>query len=374
VAFVLLIASALAADCDLDAALDSARDTVLQLDFDAASERLRDVEREFGRCPAEAEQVARFWLASGALEAFQGDEEARDEALVAAKAANVSFWDPVWGDELQEAWANASASGAPASLRVLDVPPGYVVRVDGTVRVRPEEVAVDPGLHVVQAFAKEVGFGRVVRAAPGADVSIETDLVELPREAWASEALVPEIAVPRPVPEPPPTDRGSEERVVALTAGLGLGVWGGPSFELDGVREAGTKFLPAVEVGIWVAPSESFWIRGAIGAEIALGTRFVYFAGEVGQAEGRSLPVAPVLHVAAGTQLGGGPIGVGGLVGMQLPSRVPLRAVGRYSMGRFAVEARLGANLLGVRSEQSGVQTGRVRLEPAIGALGTFTL
>lgn len=81
-----------------------------------------------------------------------------------------------------------------------------------------------------------------------------------------------------------------------------------------------------------------------------------------------------MLHVAAGTQLGGGPIGVGGLVGMQLPSRVPLRAVGRYSMGRFAVEARLGANLLGERSEQSGVQTGRVRLEPAIGALGTFTL
>ena len=375
-ALLLLIAGALAADCDLDGALEQAQETVLLLDFDAAQSQLDAVESSFGACVASSEQVARFWLTSAAKSAFQGDADARDEALIAAKAAQVGFWDAVWGEDLQAAWEDATAEGAPASLRLTGIPKGYVARVDGSVYPNAEEIAVDPGLHVVQVFAKSQGFGRVVRAQSGADVSVEAPLTELPPAEWADEAIVIEPApVPRPTPEPkkPPRSPG-ESPVFALALGVGFGVWAGPGFSLDGVTEPGAKFLPAVEAGVWIAPLSGVWTRIALGADVALGSRFVYVAGEVGSAEGRSLPLAPVLHASGGVQLGEGPFALGGLVGLQLPSRVPVRLVGRWAPNRFGVEARVGANLLGERSEEAGVQTGRVRLEPAMTVLATFSM
>ncbi len=381
-AILLLIAGAFAADCDLDGALDQAQEAVLQLDFELAETRLAAAEEKFGCAPADAEQVARFWLATGAMEGFRGDEASRDEALVAAKAARIFFWDPVWGDDLEEAWKAARSDGAPASLRLLDVPEGYVTRVDGTIRTDPTEVAVDPGLHVVQVFAKDVGFARVVRAQPDGDVSIAPELDELPREQWAPDALVVEPLsepdsgtdpTPEPISKPVPRTQPGD-RPVALVFGIGLGVWAGPGFALDGIEESGTKFLPSVEAGVLYEPTDALWLRAAIGADIAVGSRFVYVVGDIDDPEGRALPVAPVLHASGGVHLGDGPFAVGGLVGLQLPSRLPVRAVGIWTSGRYGVEARLGANLLGERSVESGVQTGRVRIEPAVTALGTLRL
>ncbi|MCB9675483.1 MAG: hypothetical protein H6737_10230 [Alphaproteobacteria bacterium] len=368
---LLILATAFGADCDPSAALDAARDSVLALDLEGGRAKLQEVEDAFACGPATNDQIARFWIVTGSLASFEGDEASRDEALRAARAASTTLWIDAFGDELKAVWSGIAAGEGSATLRLSDLPEGYLVKVDGAVR-DGGTLEVTPGLHLIQATGGDHVFGRVVRATEGDDISLPTGLPELPKQVAVAPDPVPAPdpvkPEPKPKPDKPPREPG-DVKLVAIHVGLGVGALVGPGFDLADVVEPAAKIGPLVEVGAVVRPAESAWARVALGADIALGSRFVYLAGDD---TGKSLPLAPALMVSGGLTVAE-KIDVGALVGLQLPSRVPLRAVAAYGItDMIRVEARGGVNLIGEQTVENGARTGSMVVEPGFALLGTL--
>ncbi|MEZ4320271.1 MAG: hypothetical protein R3F61_22520 [Myxococcota bacterium] len=376
---LLLIAGLAWADdtaaCDPTTALDQAREAVLALDLEGGHAQLDEAEDTFGCGVATPAQIAKFWIITGALASFEGDEADRDAALLAARVADESLWLDAFGQDLREIWSTSVPLEGEATLRLSDLPEGYAVRIDGK-EAKGDLLTFSPGLHVLQVSGGEHFFGRVVRGRPGDSITMPTGLPELPKSAVVPDP-VPD-AEPEPKPDkpekpikPPKPDRPAGDGLpVALHVGVGFGALVGPGFEIAEVTEPAAKLGPLVEVGAVLRPVEMAWVRAALGADIALAGRYAYLGGDE---SAHSLPLAPVLHVSGGVTLAER-IDVGGLVGLQLPSRVPLRVVGSYGINDLIrVEARAGLNLIGEKTVLDGETTGSIVAEPAFAALAAFS-
>lgn len=360
----LLLTFAWAADadpCDASAPLAAAEGRVLELDFDAAHAALDAIEKGFACGATSADQIARFWLLTGALASFEGDSDGADQALIAARAADGSVWIDALGKDLRARYEAVFAPAGEAVVTLDPLPSGMEVRVDGAVNTG--RVAVRPGMHVIQVRGGDQAWGRVFRANANEAVTLPTTL-----EERAVAVVVPD-PVPDPVPVKPPRPP-REDGLVAVHLGLGLAGAVGASQSPADLTEPSAKLGPTLEVGAVLRPGTA-WVRAAIGGDLLLGGTFVFVDEEAGEAHG--WPVAPILHAAGGVSLGS--LDVGGMLGAQLPGRIPVRAVGSWAvLDRLRVEGRAGVNL-GTPAPTGDDPTERaLRIEPAFAVLATLSL
>lgn len=355
---LLLTSWALAAPCDQADALAGAEGKVLELDFAGAHTALDAIEAGFACGESAPAEIARYWLLVGALASFEKDPELRDDALAAARAADPTVWLPSLGEGLKASWAQASPQPGEATLALEPLPEGYVVWIDG--QLAGGRLVVRPGLHVVQARAGTVGWGRVFRASANETVTLPTTLTPI---APVDEPDEP----PPPPPDPPPPERSV---AFGLHLGVGVGAAVGKGLEpVDGLSEPGAKVGPALEVGVVVRPG-ALWVRAAVAADLAVGGRYVW----VDEGEAHGWPLAPAVLASGGVTIGEG-LDVGAQLGAQLPGRLPLRAVVSYGvLDRIRVEGRAGVNLGTPAPLADDPTVSALRVEPAFGLFGTLVI
>lgn len=347
-----MIGQAFAADCDASRALELAAGRVFELDLAAARSTLDGIAEGFECGAVEPDQLATWWLLVGAVETFEGNAEAAQEALVAARAADPERWVAELGDELRTTWENAHPGPGEATIKLVPPPKGYEVRIDG--KVVGDRLVVRPGAHLVQLRGGDAGWGKIVRAAANESLTLSHALPE----------RVVEVASPVEAPTP------ASSRLLGLHLGLGFAGAFGEAIDAGALREPGAKVGPIVEAGILVRPGP-VWARAAVGAELPIGGRYVYVDESSDTAH--AWRIGPALHAAGGVTLAER-YDVGALVGMQLPGRLPVRAVASVDAARgLRVELRAGVNVGTPTAVEGSVDERSLRLEPAFGALATWT-
>ena len=120
------------------------------------------------------EDLAGFWLASGALAMFGGAEEDANLYFQAAARVGPEVWDPRLGLQVKEQWLAAGTwPGATGTLMVTP-DPGDGLRIDGMAAVAP--VVAAAGLHLVQVVRLDsvVGYTGFVRVRSAEAVSVST--------------------------------------------------------------------------------------------------------------------------------------------------------------------------------------------------------
>lgn len=354
---LLTLFAAWGATCDLATDLDAAERSLFALEYAEAGTYLALVEEGFACGPASTAEVARFWLLTAGLASFTEDDVNVDVAFTAARAADSGFWVEALGVDLKARW-EAVPPVDEVAVVTLDPPPwGYEVRVDGNVHEGPLELPA--GLHVIQVHDGPARFGRVLRVVPGQPALLPTGL-----EAREEPVAVAPAAPVTPTAPEPPSSR-------AVHGYVALGVDGsfGQRWTLGDQQEPGVRGAGQLEAGISVVAGP-LWIRGALGGQLLLsGHLYVKPDGEVGK-----LPVSPMLHATVGTALGDR-VRLGVLAGAQLPSRIPLRAVGAFQLAkRLQLEARLGVNLVGEASIEDEVTERSLQVHPAATVLFALEL
>ncbi|MCB9693078.1 MAG: hypothetical protein H6736_14810 [Alphaproteobacteria bacterium] len=356
VGLLLIAGLAHAGDCSLGSQLQRAETAILSLDLDGGQAALDEAKERFACGATPNEDLARYWLLVAAHAEFSGRSERVEDALVAARASNPSVYLNALGPDLEARWKVAKSREGSATVLLVDLPEGYEVRVDGNIA---DPGSIRPGFHVVQAAGGDHGWGRVVRASSGDSIQLSTDLPALPKVVAVAPTPVPDPVQPPEPEEPRPPREPREAGLVGLHAALGLSSAFGEGYG----NEPATKLGPQVEVGLVLRPADAVWLRAAVMGDVLLGGAWSYFgAGEV-----KTLPLGIGLLAGGGITLGEN-LDVGALTGMQLPGRIPVRALGRYHVNDLlGVELRAGVNL--GTPDDSGM-----RLEPAASLHATLTL
>lgn len=332
--FALWAATAALACEDVGASASKARDAVLMMEYTDALRSLADAEAGM-RCGGVVarHELGLYWLVEGARKGFTGEEDEARLAFAAAARVAPDLWVVDFGPELQKLYhrARAETSGR-ATLTIDDVPPGWVVAVDGRRVELPAELPA--GLHVVQvgADADDIEFMELVRAAAGDDVALHTGITPPAPEP----AVVPEAAEDRPAS--------------ALSVHVGVGAEAAVGDELtrqtvtDGVAvEPALKAQLPLELGLRLDLGTA-WARAAAGGAPSLSGGLLY-ASDAGIELARS---SWLVHGAAGVRVD--PVRAGLLIGLALPGRQALRLTFGVDLpAALAVEARVGANLVATR-------------------------
>jgi len=179
-----LFAPASAAECapiELNAAANSAVELVIDDELDAASRAAWDglaALECLTRVP-DPEDMATLWQVLGAIETYRGERELAAEHLARSAAVHPGWFNERLGQEVQEAWADATvALTDSAGLAVWPVPTGGLLLLDGVVRP-PTSLDVAPGRHVVQVVVDEdLVYSLVLELADGQRAEIATGLPE----------------------------------------------------------------------------------------------------------------------------------------------------------------------------------------------------
>lgn len=342
---LLLIGLAQGAECSLDTSLSEAETAILSLDLEGGQSALAAAREALSCGPAASEAIAKYWLLRAAHADYSGDPEGVPELLRAARAASATFYLDSLGPDLRERWATTVALVGDARFQFADLPDGYTISVDGR---DASDRTLAPGFHVVQAAGGDNGWGLVVRASAGDVLQLSTGLPELERRVLEPDP--PDEPKPRPERDPGP---------VALHVAVGLsGVFG----DAYGA-EPSTKVGPLVEVGLRIRPVDAVWLRAAVGGDVLVGGAWSY-AGADGPT---TLPVGPAVLAAGGLVLSE-QLDVGLLTGMQLPGRIPVRALAAvHPHEHLGGELRAGVNL-------GTPDVDGLRIEPAVSLHATLTL
>lgn len=342
---LLILATAWAGDCTINAELDQATDAILSLDLPAGSTALDAAKEGFGCGGVPSAELARYWLLQAAHAEFSGEPDRVEPALVAARVTDASVWLDSLGPDLKARWEAALPAEGTATLQLTDLPEGYVATLNG----QSFTGTMTPGFHILQVDGGEQGFGKLVRASAGDSIELSTSLPPLPKPEPVAEPIAPPV---------PPRPEAPAERMVALHLAVGVTSVFGESY----ATEPSTKVGPALEVGLLLEPGESFWVRAAIAGELALGGNWAYADGE----QTNGLAVSPSLFLAVGVRTGD--LRFGALAGLQLPGRLPLRAVASYDFSEVVgVELRAGINF-------RRLTTGETPIEPAVSTHMTVRL
>jgi hypothetical protein len=169
----MLTSVAFAACPPLDADLERATAAMIAGAFGAAREALGTAESSLGCAPASVDQIARFWLVTGALAHLEGDSVAAQRALAAARAGAPKGYDDRFGPKVKAIWETARNEGEGTLL----IEPPLRASLDGArIETWPARVSASP--HVLQVIADdgEVRFGRTFLIAPGEDALVDTGL------------------------------------------------------------------------------------------------------------------------------------------------------------------------------------------------------
>lgn len=178
---------------------------LLYLDYDGVDEAIVSARAAILclRDPLDPALVARMWFLAGIAAWDRHDETAAAAAFTRAHAMRPGTpWDadfPPGPRPLYEATATSSRATAPVALRVVPLPPGFQLRVDG--RVEPPlgtsvlvEVAVSPGAHLLQVVGGSVVRTVRVELSTTAATVVLPSLLPDEAPAWAPEPrLAPQL-------------------------------------------------------------------------------------------------------------------------------------------------------------------------------------
>lgn len=152
--------AARAQDCeDPEAIVGEVEQAVLSTRFDQARSAADRAEAAFG-CTgsAEAQILARLWLAEGAMAHVEGDSIGRDQAFASAWRVAPLYWTASFGSDLEALWREAGQQErGRGRLELQGMAKGHSARVDGA--PLPLPIDLEAGLYLVQAG--EVGQGPV---------------------------------------------------------------------------------------------------------------------------------------------------------------------------------------------------------------------
>ena len=128
------------------------------------------------------EDLARLWLAQGALQALLADEEGAKHLFAAAARTAPELWVPDYGAELRGLYNEARSlpQGEPGTV-TLDPPVAwYAASLDGVPTAFP--ASAPPGPHVIQVGPpdKDAVFATVFELAPGGTHAVTTGITEPP--------------------------------------------------------------------------------------------------------------------------------------------------------------------------------------------------
>lgn len=162
---VLFSSTARAADCeDPGEIVGEVEAAVLSTRFDLAREAADRAEAAFG-CTgsAEAQVLARLWLAEGAMAHVEGDSIGRDQAFASAWRVAPHHWTQSFGPDLEALWREAGKQErGRGRLELQGMAEGQTARVDGA--PLPVPIDLEAGLYLVQAGEQGQGpvFSRIV--------------------------------------------------------------------------------------------------------------------------------------------------------------------------------------------------------------------
>lgn len=321
----ILVSWALAAEpsrvCDPGVRLDEALVALKAFDVGAAKTSLQQAEADFG-CSSRVTRplLARHLVVDGLFWFVQGDPTSAQTSFASAKALDPSVWIDDFGAETRAVYDQAQVQpGAGGLVSENPVGPGFSVAVDGESVKLPADVPA--GLHLVQVLDSEdhAWFAQLALIGPGETVQIAPVL-------------------PAKAPAPP----------AKLELAAHVGVLGdlvaGTSYDLAGpdgaIRQPSLQVALPVEAGLSLFYGPGWW-RLQVEASPLLNGRYVY--GDAQDPQGTALAWGGSLAVGATA----GPVRIGLLVGLWLPSRVRARVVAAVPLGStgLALEARAGINL-----------------------------
>lgn len=205
-----------AADCpDLGERLDELELEVFEGRLDDAAAGVEELEAAFACAIASPEQLARFWIAEGAVLTYRADASGAVDSFAAAARVAPGVWNPNYGTSLQGVYEAASGSvseSATGQISLVD-PSDRAAWVDGVPASPP--VTAPMGLHLVQAGpdATSVDFGKLLYLPSGETVELTLPPVAPPPEPIAA------TPVPAPVTAEPEVSSGRPWGWLAASGG-----------------------------------------------------------------------------------------------------------------------------------------------------------
>jgi hypothetical protein len=151
---------------------------VLEARLDDAQRRLVDMEAAFGCGPAASpDLLARMWISDGVMRSMKGAKSDASISFAAAYRASPGLWTEDFGNRLKTEYeASGQRESAPADLRLVPLPQGYGVAIDGV--AWDTTSSLTDGLHLVQVGpdAAPMEFAKVVLLSPNAMLKVQTGL------------------------------------------------------------------------------------------------------------------------------------------------------------------------------------------------------
>ncbi len=155
---------------DIRAPLQSAESDIAMFYLADASDSLGVVMSGFGCTgPAKSEELARFWLATGAVYYLNGNERS-NLAFAAARQVDPDTWVSDYGDDMHSLWEAATPPGGTGSLTLRGLGDGESVWLNGASATAPFQVSA--GLHLLQVGAATARTARLVQVAPDEEVVV----------------------------------------------------------------------------------------------------------------------------------------------------------------------------------------------------------